>query len=138
MADQSHLFLDGVAKDVPVRIHDHYIPMDFFVLDMGEEEHDPPLILGRPFLNTTQATICIPRGEVHFKFTTEKVCCYFNNYNDYQKPKKNRSRRRRAAKKKQILNAEKQEVNGVNEEVKDEEEKPTTPERLPTADAPEE
>jgi hypothetical protein len=30
-----------------VRIHDHYAPADFMVLDMGEE--DIPIILGRPF-----------------------------------------------------------------------------------------
>jgi hypothetical protein len=29
-----------------VQIHDHY------VLDMGEEEYDPPIVLGRPFLKT--------------------------------------------------------------------------------------
>jgi hypothetical protein len=36
------------------------------VLDMGEEEHDPPIILGRPFLNTIQAIIYMRNGEVHF------------------------------------------------------------------------
>jgi hypothetical protein len=27
------------------------------VLEMGEEEYDPPIMLGRPFLNTTRAII---------------------------------------------------------------------------------
>jgi hypothetical protein len=36
------------------------------VLDMGEEEHDPPIFLGRPFLNTIQAIIYMRNGEVHF------------------------------------------------------------------------
>jgi hypothetical protein len=40
-----------------VQIHDHYVPTDFMVLDMGEEEYDPPIVLGRPFLNTTRAII---------------------------------------------------------------------------------
>ena len=48
MADQSIQFLEGIAKDVMVRIHDHYAPTDFMVLDMGEEEDDTPIILGRP------------------------------------------------------------------------------------------
>ena len=45
MADQSIRFLEGIAKDNMVRIHDHYVPADFMVLDMGEEE-DIPIILG--------------------------------------------------------------------------------------------
>jgi hypothetical protein len=34
--------LEGIAKDVMVRIHDHYAPADFMVLYMGEEEDDTP------------------------------------------------------------------------------------------------
>jgi hypothetical protein len=36
------------------------------VLDMGEEEYDPPIVLGRPFLKTTQAIIYMRSGDVHF------------------------------------------------------------------------
>jgi hypothetical protein len=36
-----------------VQIHDHYVLTDFMVLDMGEEEYDPLIVLGRSFLNTT-------------------------------------------------------------------------------------
>jgi hypothetical protein len=49
-----------------VKIRDYYIPADFMVLDMGEEENDTPIILGRPFLNTTSAIIYIRSGEIHF------------------------------------------------------------------------
>ena len=55
MADQSIRFSEGIAKDVIVRIHDHYAPVDFMVLDMGEEDDDTPIILRRPFLKTTNA-----------------------------------------------------------------------------------
>jgi hypothetical protein len=34
MVDQSFRFVDGIAKDVPVQIDDHLIPIDFLVLDM--------------------------------------------------------------------------------------------------------
>jgi hypothetical protein len=67
-----------------VRIHDHYALADFMVLDMGEEEDDTPIILGRPFLNTTNAIIYIGSGQVHFQFLREKVCCYFNSYSTYE------------------------------------------------------
>jgi hypothetical protein len=36
------------------------------VLDMGEKEDDTPIILGRPFLNTTNAIIYVGCGQVHF------------------------------------------------------------------------
>ena len=61
MADQSIRFLERIAKDVIVRIHDQYAPVDFMVLDMGEED-DTPIILGRPFLNTTNAIIYVGSG----------------------------------------------------------------------------
>ena len=38
MADQSIRFPKGIARDVMVRIQDHYAPTDFMVLDMGGEE----------------------------------------------------------------------------------------------------
>ena len=62
MADQSIKFLEGIAKDVMVRIHDHYAPADFMVPDMGEEEDDTPIILGRSFLNTTNTIIYVRSG----------------------------------------------------------------------------
>ena len=57
MADQSIRFLEGIAKDIMVRIYGHYALADFMVLDIGEEEDDMPIILERPFLNTTNAII---------------------------------------------------------------------------------
>jgi hypothetical protein len=77
-----------------VRIHDYFAPADFMVLDMGEEEDDTPIILGRPFLNTTNAIIYVGSRQVHFQFSEEKVRCYFNSYTTYEQPKKNHSRRR--------------------------------------------
>ena len=49
-----------------VRIQDHYVPADFMVLDMGEVEEDIPIILGRPFLNTTNVIIYVESRQVHF------------------------------------------------------------------------
>ena len=66
-----------------VRIHDHYAPTDFMVLDMGEED-DTPIILGRPFLNTTNAIIYVGSGKVHFQLPREKVYYYFNSYTTYE------------------------------------------------------
>jgi hypothetical protein len=77
-----------------VRIYDHYALADFMVLDMGEEDDDTPIILGRPFLNTTNMIIYVGSGQVHFQFPKQKVRCYFNSYTTYEQPKKTCSRRR--------------------------------------------
>jgi hypothetical protein len=55
-----------------VKTQDHYVPANFMILDMGEEE-DVPIILGRPFLNTTNAIIYIGSGQTHFQFPGQKV-----------------------------------------------------------------
>jgi hypothetical protein len=93
MVDQSQRFLEGIARDVPVKIKDHYVLTDFLIIDMGDEK-EPPIVLGRPFLNTTIAIIYIRTGEIHFQFRTEKVRCYFNTYIDPEQPKKNKTRKR--------------------------------------------
>jgi hypothetical protein len=46
----------GIAKDIPVRIRNSFMPMDIMVLEM-DVCHQIPLILGRPFLSTIGATI---------------------------------------------------------------------------------
>jgi hypothetical protein len=65
MADQSQWFLEGIAQEVPVKIKDNYVLTEFLVINMGDEQ-DPPIVLARPFLNTTRAIIYIRIGEIHF------------------------------------------------------------------------
>ena len=49
---------------------------------MGEDEYNPLIILGRPFLSTVKAIIYIGIGEVHMYFPSKKVhrCFYVPNY----------------------------------------------------------
>jgi len=58
MVDQTIQFSDRIAKDILVKIQDDYVPADFMIFDMGIDE-EIPLILGRPFLNTTNAVIYV-------------------------------------------------------------------------------
>jgi len=99
--------MEGIAKDVHVQIDDHYVPTDFVVTDIGKDECDLPIILGRSFLNTTMAIIYIRTGYIHFHFPSEKVHHHFNsNYIIEEEPKTNRSRRRqhtRHQKKKNVV-----------------------------------
>ena len=126
MADQSCRVPQGIAKDVPVKIMDHYVLTDFLVMDM-EEDEDSPIVLGRPFLNTTRAIIYIHTGEIHFHFPNEKVRVYFNSYTTYMKPGKSRSARRRQ-RERWIMdpNEEKEETDNVEVQ---EEVTPPTPEQ---------
>jgi hypothetical protein len=63
MVDQTIRFLERIAKDIMVKMQGNYVPTDFMILDMGEEE--VPIILGRPFLNTTNAIIYVGSGQIH-------------------------------------------------------------------------
>jgi hypothetical protein len=54
------------VKDVLVQIQDRYVLADFMVLDMGAEDEETPIILGRPLLTTTNDIIFIRSRQVHF------------------------------------------------------------------------
>jgi len=71
----------GIVTDVPVKIDYHFVYIDFQDIDMGEDQYDPPIILGRPFLSTIKAIIYIGTGEVHMYFPSEKVRRYFTDPN---------------------------------------------------------
>jgi hypothetical protein len=53
LADQS---IRGIAEDILVRIRNSFMDVDFMVLEL-DVCRQIPLILGRPFLSTTGATI---------------------------------------------------------------------------------
>jgi hypothetical protein len=94
MVDKSIQFPEGIVKDVLVQIQDRYVSADFMVLDMGAEDEETPIILGRSFLNTTNVIIFIGSGQVHFQFLDGKVRCHFNSYTTHEQPKKPHNRRR--------------------------------------------
>jgi len=99
MADQTFREVKRIVTDVPVKIDDHFVYRDFQVIDMGEDEYDPPIILGRPFLSTVKAIIYIGTGEVHRHFPSEKVRRYFTDHNyiveDSKQVRKRRNRNHR-------------------------------------------
>ena len=71
MADQSTRNLEGLAKDILVKIQNSYIPTDFVVLDMGHNE-EVPLLLERPFLNTLMLSSTWDQGMLIFIFKAEQ------------------------------------------------------------------
>jgi hypothetical protein len=56
LADSTFHQPAGIVKNIPVRIGEFHVPVDFVVLDMkltkGAPLKEAPLILGRPFLST--------------------------------------------------------------------------------------
>jgi len=48
MVDQTFRKVEGIVTDVLVKIKDNFVHTDFQVIDMGEDEYDPPIILRIP------------------------------------------------------------------------------------------
>ena len=58
-------------EDVLVKVDNFYYPVDFMVLDtehMAESPHQVPIILGRPFFATANATINCRNGIMQLTF----------------------------------------------------------------------
>ena len=56
LADQLVRYPAGIIENILVKIRNFFVPIDFVVLGM-QEDMKTPLILGRPFLSTTNAHI---------------------------------------------------------------------------------
>ena len=65
LADKSVKFPKGTVEDVLVQVNKFYYPVDFVVLDIepvAEGANYVPIILGRPFLDTSNAIINYRNG----------------------------------------------------------------------------
>ena len=52
----------GVLEDVPIKVGDLYVPIDFVILEMEEDMHTP-ITLRRPFLATAGCQIDVKNGK---------------------------------------------------------------------------
>ncbi|XP_074318338.1 uncharacterized protein LOC141655144 [Silene latifolia] len=66
LADRSVQRPMGVIEDVSIKVGNFYIPTDFVVLDIPEDQQTP-IILGRPFLETGYVNISVKEGKLTFK-----------------------------------------------------------------------
>ena len=71
LADQSVRYPAGIAENIPVKIRNFFIPVDFVVLDM-EVDTKTPLILGRPFLSMAIAHIDVGAGVIQLYINRQK------------------------------------------------------------------
>ncbi|XP_047174779.1 uncharacterized protein LOC124842360 [Vigna umbellata] len=81
MADGSIKHPYGVVEDLVVKIDKLQFPVDFVVMDMGEDV-EMPLILGRPFMKTTKVVIHVDEGTMKLKDQDEEVT--FNVFDKVQ------------------------------------------------------
>ena len=85
LADRSVKIPKGIVEDVLVKIEKFYYPVDFVVLDtkpIANEPNHVPIILGRPFLATTNAIINCRNGVMQLTFgnmTLELNIFHLNN-----------------------------------------------------------
>jgi len=70
LANKSVAYPVGFIEDVLVRGGELIFPADFYILDMEEgfSRGSTPLILGRPFLNTTRTKIDVHAGTLSMEF----------------------------------------------------------------------
>ncbi|GJR68133.1 reverse transcriptase domain-containing protein [Tanacetum coccineum] len=72
LADRSIQYPRGIAKNVLIKIDKFVLPIDFVILDM-QEDSKIPIILGRPFLATTQAMIDVFNKNITLRVGNEEV-----------------------------------------------------------------
>ena len=72
LADRSVKYAVGILEDVPIKVGNFFIPVDFVVLEM-EEDTSIPILLGRPFLATAGAIIDVKNGKLSLTIGEEKV-----------------------------------------------------------------
>jgi len=77
-ADQTLSFPKGILKNLCVRVGTLYTPADFVVIETGNDER-APVILGRPFLNTSGAIIYASAAKISFYIKGRKETFSFKN-----------------------------------------------------------
>jgi hypothetical protein len=76
LVDQSIWHPVGITEDIPVRIRNSFVPVNFVVLEM-DVCHQVSLILGRPFLSTTGATIDVAARIIKLNFSRKEETSTF-------------------------------------------------------------
>ncbi|GJT37753.1 DNA-directed DNA polymerase [Tanacetum coccineum] len=74
LADRFYAYPDGVLEDILVQVKDLVFLADFYVVDMGKDNHSntPSILLGRPFLKTARTNICVHEGTLAMEFDGQK------------------------------------------------------------------
>ncbi|XP_012700409.1 uncharacterized protein LOC105914133 [Setaria italica] len=79
LVDNTVRYPEVIVEDVPVKIMNHFVLVDFVILEMGEGAKSP-LILKRPFLKTARANIDVGKGEIKFDINGTMSTFNFHPY----------------------------------------------------------
>lgn len=71
-ADHSTKNAYGIAEDVLVTIEQFSFPVDFVIIDIPEDE-ETPIILGRPFMQTSRCNFDIDQNALTLKFYDDET-----------------------------------------------------------------
>nr|GEU58559.1 reverse transcriptase domain-containing protein [Tanacetum cinerariifolium] len=77
LAKRSFQYPVGIAKNMLVEVGKVTFPVDFGILKM-EEDSKVPLILGRPFLHTTDSVIRVKQKQLNLRVGTERMIFNIN------------------------------------------------------------
>jgi hypothetical protein len=66
LANQSLCYPKGILKDAIIQVGQSYVPIDFVVLEIGEDKKRAPIILGRPFQSTVKVIIYADSAKIYF------------------------------------------------------------------------
>ncbi|XP_025979784.1 uncharacterized protein LOC114370475 [Glycine soja] len=72
LADRSITRPYGVVEDVLVKVRHFTFPVDFVIMDI-EEDTDIPLILGRPFMLTSNCVVDMGNGNLELSIDNQKI-----------------------------------------------------------------
>ncbi|CAM8940692.1 unnamed protein product [Rhodiola kirilowii] len=90
LGDKSCIRPVGLLEDLTLHVGDLVVPVDFYVLQMGDARNDDPptLILGRPFLFTTKTKIDMDTGLLSLAFGGKTSNFYIYEDGDHQSTNK--------------------------------------------------
>jgi len=72
LPDRTTIHPVGFIEDIPIEVGGIYIPTDFIILDMAEDDQ-MSILLGRPFLATAWAIVDVKGGRIAFRVSDEMV-----------------------------------------------------------------
>ncbi|GJZ30963.1 reverse transcriptase domain-containing protein [Tanacetum coccineum] len=78
LVNRSFQYPIGIAENMLVKVGKFTFPVDFVILEM-EEDSKVPLILGRPFLYTTDAVIRVKHKQLNVGVRTEQMIFHIDS-----------------------------------------------------------
>ncbi|XP_074271640.1 uncharacterized protein LOC141595572 [Silene latifolia] len=73
LADRSNIYPKGIVEDILVKVGYMIFPADFYVIEMELEIGSTPILLGRPFMKTSNTKIDVSSGCLTMEFQGQKI-----------------------------------------------------------------